>query len=49
MLALDNDEYRKQARRLVQRAIELPIKDAFDDLIHQKAVKSLAALDSLDD
>ena len=49
LLALDDDEYRKQARRLLQRAIELPIKDAFDDLVHRKAVETLAALDSLDD
>lgn len=49
LLDLDDDEYRKQARRLLQRAIELPVKDAFDDLIHQKAVETLAALDSLDD
>ena len=49
LLALDDDEYREQARRLLQRAIELPVKDAFDDLIHQKAVETLAALDSLDD
>ena len=49
LLALDDDEYRKQARRLLQRAIGLPIKDAFDDLVHRKAVETLAALDSLDD
>ena len=49
LLALDDDDYRKQARRLLQRAIELPVKDAYDDLIHRKAVKTLAALDSLDD
>ena len=49
LLDLDDDEYRKQARRLLQRAIELPVKDAFDDLIHQKAVETLEALDSLDD
>lgn len=49
LLNLDDDEYRKQARRLLQRAIDLPVKDAFDDLIHQKAVETLAALDSLDD
>ena len=49
LLALDDDEYRKQARRLLRRAIELPSKDAFDDLVHRKAVETLAALDSLDD
>ena len=49
LLALDDDDYRKQARRLLQRAIKLPTKDAFDDLIHQKAVETLAALDSFDD
>ena len=49
LLALDDDEYRKQARRLLRRAIELPATDAFDDLIHRKAVETLAALDSLGD
>ena len=49
LLDLDDDEYREQARRLLQRAIELPAKDAYDDLIHQKAVETLAALDSLGD
>ena len=49
LLDLDDDEYREQARRLLQRAIELPVKDAYDDLIHQKAVETLAALDSLGD
>ncbi|MDE0052376.1 MAG: hypothetical protein OXO52_21535 [Rhodospirillales bacterium] len=49
LLDLDDDDYREQARRLLQRAIELPVKDAYDDLIHQKAVETLAALDSLGD
>ena len=46
LLALDDDEYRERVRSLLHRAIELPVKDAYDDLIHQKAVESLAALDS---
>lgn len=49
LLDLDDDEYREQARRLLQRAIELPAEDAYDGLIHQKAVETLAALDSLGD
>ena len=46
LLDLDDDDYREQARKLLQRAIELPVKDAYDDLVHQKAVETLAALDS---
>ena len=46
LLDLDEDDYREQARKLLQRAIELPVKDAYDDLVHQKAVETLAALDS---
>ena len=46
LLDLDEDDYRKRARKLLQRAIDLPVKDAYDDLVHQKAVETLAALDS---
>ena len=46
LLDLDDDDYREQARKLLQRAIDLPAKDAYDDLVHQKAVETLAALDS---
>ena len=49
LLDLDDDDYREQARKLLQRAIELPVKDAYDDLVHQKAVETLAALDSSGD
>ena len=48
LLALDGDDYREQARSLLQRAIELPTKDAFDDILHQRAVDRLAALDAFD-
>ena len=46
LLDLDEDDYRKRARKLLQRAIDLPVKNAYDDLVHQKAVETLAALDS---
>ena len=49
LLELDDDDYREQARKLLQRAIDLPVKDAYDDLVHQKAVETLAALDSSGD
>ena len=49
LLDLDDDDYRKQARKLLQRAIDLPVKDAYDDLVHQEAVETLAALDSKGD
>ena len=48
LLALDGDDYREQARSLLQRAIELPTKDAFDNILHQRAVDRLAALDAFD-
>ena len=45
LLALDEDEYREQARGLLKRAVELPVKDAYEGLLHKKAVKRLRALE----
>ncbi len=44
LLSLDADENRAKARGLLKRAIRLPPKDAFERLVHQKAVERLAAL-----
>lgn len=44
LLALDEDEYREQARRLLKRAVALPARDAYEGLLHKKAVKRLRAL-----
>ncbi len=46
LLLLDDDENREQARDLLARATEMPSKDAFDYIIHQRAVERLAILDS---
>ena len=44
LLSLDADENRAKARGLLERAIGLPPKDAFERLIHRKAVERLAAI-----
>ncbi len=46
LLVLDEDENRGRARKLLARAIELPAKDAYDRLLHKRAVERLKALDS---
>lgn len=43
-LALDVDANRAKAHDLLERAIALPAKDAYDRILHQKAVEQLAAL-----
>ena len=46
LLLLDEDEYRGKARKLLARAIELPAKDAYDRLLHKRAVERLKDLDA---
>lgn len=46
LLVLDEDEYRDKARRLLARAIEIPAKDAYDRILHRRAVARLKALDA---
>ena len=46
LLILDEDEYRARARELLARAVELPAKDAYDRLLHKRAVERLRALDA---
>ena len=45
LLSLDAIGNREQARDLLDRAIQIPQKDAHDRIIHRKAVERLAALD----
>ena len=45
LLHLDAGKHRAKARGLLERAIQLPPKDAFERLIHRKALDRLAALD----
>ena len=45
LLSLDPIGNPEQARDLLERAIQLPQKDAHDRIIHRKAVERLAALD----
>ena len=44
LLSLDAEGNRAKARGLLERAIGLPPKDAFERLVHQKAVERLAAI-----
>lgn len=44
-LLLLDDENREQARDLFVRALEMPSKDAYDRILHQRTVERLAALD----
>ena len=46
LLALDEDEYREKARALLKRAIDIPARDAYDRLLHKRAVDRLEALDA---
>ena len=48
LLILDEDEYQGRARKLLARAIGLPAKDAYDRLLHKRAVERLKALDASD-
>ena len=46
LLALDDDDYREKARGLLERAIEIPVQDAYERLLHKSAVERLKALDT---
>ena len=46
LLILDEDENREKARGLLARAIDLPAKDAYDRILHRRAVERLKALDA---
>lgn len=49
LLALDNVRYREKARELLMRSIRLPAKDAYERILHTKAVELLNSLDASDD
>ncbi len=46
LLVLDDREYRETARALLKRAVEIPPKDAYDRIHHQRAVERLESLDA---
>ena len=46
LLLLDDDDHRRNARRLFERAIALPSADALDRLVHKQAVDGIAAIDA---
>ena len=46
LLLMDDGRYRETARDLLKRAIELPVKNAYDRICHERAVKHLEALDT---
>ncbi|MDE0310285.1 MAG: hypothetical protein OXI60_10730 [Acidiferrobacterales bacterium] len=45
-IALDKDKYRDKVHELIKQAIELPVRDAHERIIHQRAVNRLAALEA---
>ena len=45
LLLLDSRKHRGRARDLLVRAVELPPRDAFERILHQRAKERLAALD----
>ena len=47
LLALDGRDYRERAAGLLRRAIRIPAEDAYDRLLHERAVERLEALESL--
>ena len=49
LLALDDFRYRKKARDLLMRAISLPATDAYERILHTKAVETLNSLDESED
>ncbi len=50
LLALDDFKYREKARSLLMQSISLPAKDAYERILHIKAVEALKNLDeSADD
>ncbi len=46
LLALGGGDYRKRAAELLERTIRMPVKDAYDRLLHEQAVERLKALES---
>ena len=46
LLLLDEKKYRARARDLLERALAMPSKDAYDRIVHQGAIEKLAALDT---
>lgn len=49
LLALDDFGYREKARELLTRSISLPAKDAYERILHVKAVEVLDSLNESDD
>ena len=49
LLALDNFRYREKAQNLLMLAIKLPAKDAYERILHTKAVELLNSLNASDD
>ncbi len=44
LLELDQDKYSKRAHKLLQQAADLPIKDAYEKILHDRVIKELTAL-----
>lgn len=46
MLALDESKYREKARDMLTRAIGIPARDAYEEILHTRAVERLETLDA---
>ena len=46
LLVLDGGDYREKAAELLRRAIRIPVEDAYDRLLQERAVERLEALES---
>ena len=44
LLQLDDRKYRSEVRELLQRAIELPVNDAYERILHDAALERLATI-----
>ena len=48
LLVLDDSDYLETARGLLERSIGIPAKDAYERILHEKAVETLESLDAAD-
>lgn len=47
LLTLNDDKYREKARELLKRAIDIPPMDAYERILHDRAIERLTALDAV--
>ena len=49
LIELDQDKYSDKVHKLLKQAAELPIKDAYEKIIHDRIIEKLTALDTSGD